>query len=475
MRASAVAGQHTVMLVGSCRHCFYRRPSAASSLLLMLLTSISPRTVLTFHVVVWRPTSRRFGATIAGADDKEAAAPAAIARNSASDAFANACSAGSSWQYEIVCTYPPLNRRVSLPLPKALCQLDPERFPSTSQARKAVNHRTILITRSKCTTYSNDNELGTAISGRNNIIGETNAVLQDCDVVSVRRRLDSATCYPQRATQHCDPPFEVISRSRSPIEVLYEDDCIAVVNKPESLDTIGEKRKDLQSMLPFILRPPTTTAHFGAGRNARSSAVTPLMLPRPVHRLDRATSGCVLVAKTKEAMSRYSQMFATRCGMQKSYMAIVLGVPKLVDVSASYSDEVVHVEGKAFFTVDYPIEGKDAVTLWRTVATCSSDPWGTISLVHLIPKTGRNHQIRRHLRYCLGSAIVGDAKYGGAVHSRAAKMEQLEARNDKGMFLCSNALSFEGTHNTDDHGEERRISVQTPLPEKFSAILGQDA
>lgn len=460
------------MLVGSRRRCCYRRRSAASSLLLMLLTSISkPRTGLTFHgVVVWRPTSRRFGATIAGADDKEAAAPAPIARNSASDAIANASSAGSSWQYEIVCTYPPLNRRVSLPLPKALCQLDPERFPSTSQARKAVNHRTILITRSKCTTYSDNNELGTAISGRNNIIGETNAALQYCDVVSVRRRLDSAACYPQRATQYCDPPFEVISRFHSPIEVLYEDDCIAVVNKPESLDTIGEKRKDLQSMLPFILCPPTTTtAHFGTGRNASSSAITPLMLPRPVHRLDRATSGCVLVAKTKEAMSRYSQMFATRDGMRKSYMAIVLGVPKLVDDSASYSDEVVHVEGKAFFTVDYPIEGKDAVTLWRTVATCSSDPWGTISLVHLIPKTGRNHQIRRHLRYCLGSAIVGDAKYGGTtVRSRAA-------RNDKGMFLCSNALSFEGTHNTDNHGEKRRVSVQTLLPEKFHALLGQDA
>ena len=444
----------------------------------MLLTSISPRTVLTFHVgVVWRPTSRRFGATIAGADDKEAAAPASTRNTcSASDEIANACSVGSSWQYEIVCTYPSLDRRVSLPLPKALCQLDPERFPSTSQARKAVKHRTILITRSKCAIYSNNNELDTAISGRNSIIGETNAVLQDCDVVSVRRRLDSATCYPQRATQYCDPPFEIISRFHSPIEVLYEDNCIAVVNKPESLDTIGEKRKDLQSMLPFILRPPTTTAHFGTGRNAGSSAITPLMLPRPVHRLDRATSGCVLVAKTKEAMSRYSQMFATRDGMQKSYMAIVLGVPKLVDDSASYSDEVVHVEGKAFFAVDYPIEGKDAVTLWRTVATCSSDPWGTISLVHLIPKTGRNHQIRRHLRYCLGSAIVGDAKYGGTVHSRAEKMEQLEAGNDdKGVFLCSNALSFEGMHNADNHGEDRRVSVQTPLPEKFHAILGQDA
>jgi len=169
-------------------------------------------------------------------------------------------------------------------------------------------------------------------------------------------------------------------------------------------------------------------------------------------------------------------MFATRDGMQKSYMAIVLGVPKLVDDSASYSEEVVHVDGKAFFTVDYPIEGKDAVTLWRTVATCSSDPWGTISLVHLIPKTGRNHQIRRHLKYCLGSVIVGDAKYGGIVHSKAAKMEQLEAGNDdKGMFLCSNALSFEGMHNADNHGEDRRVSVQTPLPEKFHAILGQDA
>ena len=379
------------------------------------------------------------------------------------------------WEYEIVCTYPPLNLKQTSKvsetlLPKALCQLDPKRFPSSSQAHRAVNHRTILITRASAV---NDNHL----KGKSKLdtedhacrtigttsIGETSTQLQEWDVISVRRRLDSASCYPQSATKYCDPPPEVVSRSMLPIEILYEDDCIAVVNKPEALDTIGEKRRDLQSMLPFILRPPA---------NAGMDGAAPLRLPRPVHRLDRATSGCVLVAKTKESMRQYSQMFDSREGIQKSYVAIVFGVPKLVNDSASKSDDVVCIEGKEFSTVDYPIEGKDAVTLWRTVATNLSDQWGTISLVYLMPKTGRNHQLRRHLRYCLGSPIVGDAKYGGRFFSKAEK--RLE--KDIGMFLCSNYLSFEskssGANSTDDHCKERNFCVQIPLPEKFYSMMG---
>ena len=348
-------------------------------------------------------------------------------------------------------------------LPKALCQLDPKRFPSSSQARKAVNHRTILVARASAKNHKKGSD-----TAENHMVGETSTVLQELDVISVRRRLDSPSCYPQSATKYCDPPSEVISRSLSPIEILYEDDFVAVVNKPESLDTIGEKRKDLQSMLPFILRPPATTS---VGGTSRDTTVTPLALPRPTHRLDRATSGCVLVAKTKESMSRCSKMFASRDGILKSYIAIVSGVLALVDESASHSDEIVHIQGKEFSTVHFPIEGKDAITLWRTVATYLSDQWGTISLVHLIPKTGRNHQIRRHLRYCLGSAILGDAKYGDWIHSKGRKMEV----KDMGMFLCSNGLSFEldscRVNSTDDLGEEQRIRVELPLPAKFYELI----
>ena len=378
------------------------------------------------------------------------------------------------WEYEKVCTYPPLSKHTSraplMSLPQALCLLDPKRFPSSSQAHKAVNHRTILVTRAsavnrmKGESKSDTGDHAFTTTATTTTIGKTSTQLQEGDVISVRRRLANASCYPQSATKYCDPPPEVIARSLLSIEILYKDDCIAVVNKPESLDTIGEKRRDLKSVLPFILRPPANTVLAGAA---------PLRLPLPVHRLDRATSGCVLVAKTKCAMSQCSQMFASREGIQKSYVAIVCGVPELVNDSASKSDKVVEIEGEEFSTVDYPIEGKDAVTLWRTVATYSSDHWGTISLVHLIPKTGRNHQLRRHLRYCLGSPIVGDAKYGGRVWSKAE--ERLET--DMGMFLCSNSLSFDcgnsGVSSTDGHCKDQRsLCVQIPLPEKFYSIMG---
>ena len=129
---------------------------------------------------------------------------------------------------------------------------------------------------------------------------------------------------------------------------LYEDEHIAVMNKPEGIDTIGEKRLDLQSVLPFILHPPLSLQQNN-------------YLPRPIHRLDRGTSGCVLIAKSELAMKKFSIIFANR-EIQKSYCAVVFGKPKQDEDQRS-----IEIDQNVYSAIDYPIDGKDALTLWRVL------------------------------------------------------------------------------------------------------------
>mmetsp|Transcript_6848 Transcript_6848/g.14276 ORF Transcript_6848/g.14276 Transcript_6848/m.14276 type:complete len:128 (-) Transcript_6848:187-570(-) len=116
------------------------------------------------------------------------------------------------------------------------------------------------------------------------------------------------------------------------------------------------------------------------------------------------------------------------------------------------------IDGEEFSIIDYPIDGKDAVTLWRVIQTVTTQEYGKLSLLHCLPKTGRNHQIRRHLSYCLKTSIVGDNKYDGG-GDMAKKTREL------GMFLCSNRIEF--VHAID----KSNVSVEIPIPHKFSALL----
>ena len=366
----------------------------------------------------------------------------------------------SPWRYSIAHVYPPMEMQSGdssddqesnklLLLQNVITSVDPKSFPSKSQARKACRQGRIGIKRatdahtseatigSGSLTFSEENLISLGI----NFASDGATAIKSGDVILIRERLPD-DFYESSATGYVDPPPNIAALM--PINVLFEDDDIAVVEKPEMIDTIGKKREDFQSILPFILRPPSHSEGC-------------LRVPRPVHRLDRRTSGCVLVAKTDRAMTHYSRMFAER-RIQKSYVAVVFGVPN----AEAFKNEQIEVNNETYAIVDYPIDGKDAVTLWRTISTISSPDWGTLSLIHLIPKTGRMHQLRRHLSYCLQCAIVGDSKYdgGGEKAKNARKL---------GLFLCSNSIKF--THKFRD--DDSVVQVNVSLPEKFFDIMGK--
>jgi len=169
------------------------------------------------------------------------------------------------------------------------------------------------------------------------IIVNQTTTLRESDILAIRSRVASEF-YPQSYTEYVEPPssYAHIQQHSANEIILYEDEHIAIVNKPEGIDTIGEKRLDLQSVLPFILHPPPLLSNN-------------IYLPRPIHRLDRKTNGCVLVAKTELAMKKFSIMFANR-EIQKSYCAVVFGKPKQDE-----DQRCIEVDQNMCSTIDYPL------------------------------------------------------------------------------------------------------------------------
>lgn len=184
-----------------------------------------------------------------------------------------------------------------------------------------------------------------------------------------------------------------------PVSVLYEDDQLAIVNKPAGLPTSGNQFRTLENAL--------------IGRLSPSTAENALSWPKPVHRLDAPTSGLVIMAKTVPARIALGRMFEKK-EIYKKYQAIVMGSPT------------------AHGTFDSPVNGQQAFTEFHLLKTVPSLKSGSLSLLELEPRTGRTHQLRIQLADA-GFPILGDLLYGrpGAV------------LKGKGLFLCAVELRFE--------------------------------
>lgn len=167
------------------------------------------------------------------------------------------------------------------------------------------------------------------------------------------------------------------------IELLYVDDDLVVANKPSGL-LVHRGWDDDDDVAMFRVRDALGGEHV-----------------HPVHRLDRGTSGALVLARSREVATLLMKAFEER-GVEKRYLALVRGMPP---------DEGV---------VDYAIQKKEdgprvpAVTRFRTVARSEVD---RCSLVCAAPLTGRLHQVRRHLRH-IGHPLVGDVKHGSGVINR---------------------------------------------------------
>ena len=206
------------------------------------------------------------------------------------------------------------------------------------------------------------------------------------------------------------------------IEVLYEDDYLALVNKPAGIEVSGNKKWTLEHAL---------------SGNLKHSTQEDATNPEPIHRLDYPTSGVLLIGKTRSIIIKLNKLFEQH-KIQKTYHAICIG--KIV---------------KHGF-IEEPIDNKNSKSEFEVIETIASPRFEFLNFVELTPHTGRRHQLRKHMAF-IGNPILGDLLYSkeGLILKR------------KGLYLHASSLEFIHPISGED------VKSKAPLPKKFVKIFSK--
>mgnify|MGYP002747268623 FL=1 len=213
--------------------------------------------------------------------------------------------------------------------------------------------------------------------------------------VSVNHQVVTAPKFEVDETDEIAVKLLEQEQASAELPVLYEDDDVIVVNKPSGLLTHAKGGLSTEPTLAEIIRPKTS---FASDTDR----------PGIVHRLDRDTSGVLIIAKTADAATHLQQQFAQRT-TKKTYLAVTDGVPKL---AAAKINLPIGRNPSAPSTFRVDPNGKPAQTTYRVLAATDAQ-----ALIELKPTTGRTHQLRVHMVY-LNTPILGDRVYGKPNASR---------------------------------------------------------
>ena len=247
-----------------------------------------------------------------------------------------------------------------------------------------------------------------------------------------------------------------------PLDIVYEDEHLAVVSKPAGMMVhAGSGATD-------EARSGGTLVNALLNRFDTLSTIGGELRPGIVHRLDKETSGLIVIARTDAAHEALAHMFATR-QIKKTYIALVHG--KLPEDGATIQAPISRDSVRRTRMTTRRIEGARAAVSHYRVAERLETRFGPFTLARVRIETGRTHQIRVHLA-SISHPVVGDTLYGAPAKivslplstNRKAAREVLELPRN---FLHSTELEFE-------HPIHRRlVQLKSPLPEELETFLAR--
>lgn len=238
-------------------------------------------------------------------------------------------------------------------------------------------------------------------------------------------------------------PSSNIDSTEMSLPILYEDDSCLVINKPRNL-----------TVHPAASTKEPTVLH-GLKKLFSDKKIPFKPEAILVHRLDKETTGCLLIAKNPEAHAFLQKQFETRSVIKK-YMTLVFGAPKenkaMIDAPIGR-----HLTERTKMSSLQTRKSREAQTSYKVMSSNHS-----MSLLECTLHTGRTHQIRVHLQ-SIGHPVLGDTKYGSATSQSYAKKNGIN-------FLCLHAehLSFVSPE------KKKSISVTAPLPPDFQSIVKKE-
>lgn len=217
-------------------------------------------------------------------------------------------------------------------------------------------------------------------------------------------------------------PKEVSSNKRLlfPLKVLFEDDHLAVIHKPAGILVSGNSFKTIANALV---------------QNLQQSNLPDATKPQPVHRLDYATTGVLLVGKTSSCIRALNRMFEDK-KVKKTYYAVTIG------------------EMKDGGEITSEIDTKKSQSNYKVFKSVLSKRFGKLNLVKLEPLTGRRHQLRKHLS-SIDNPILGDVAYG---------IEHLILRG-KGLYLHAYSLNFIHPFTN------KQVFIKDEFPKRFKKLF----
>ena len=249
--------------------------------------------------------------------------------------------------------------------------------------------------------------------------------LIDQKSVTVDGKVEKSS-YKVREGQKIVLDFDIEASQEIPeikLNVLYEDDDCIVVDKPAGLLTHSKGQFNPEATVATFIE--SKTKGFEGDRKGI------------VHRLDRATSGVIIAAKTPEALTWLQKQFSSR-RVTKTYVAVINGQ---LEPEEAVIDVPIERNPKKPQTFRAGGNGKSAVTAYKVIKSNEIK-----QLVELCPQTGRTHQLRVHLLY-LGHPIVGDTLYGGVPADRlylhAHKLEITLPSKERKVFTSAVPSAFQ--------------------------------